>query len=280
MEVISENRCFDGTQGIYKHQSSATGTAMRFAVYTPPASDDGPVPVLWYLSGLTCTEENFIHKAGAQRYAAEHGIMLVAPDTSPRGAGIEGEDDDYDFGSGAGFYVDATVDPWSKNYRMYSYISQELPGLIFDSFAADVDRQGICGHSMGGHGALTIALKHPDIYRSVSAFAPICAPSQCPWGQKALTGYLGENRKLWEAYDATALVESGARTKGTILIDQGSKDDFLERELMPERFVDACERGGQKVRLRMHLNYDHSYYFIATFIGDHIRFHAEAFKRL
>ena len=276
MEIISENRCFDGIQGVYRHRSGETGTDMRFAVYAPPQARETAVPVLWYLSGLTCTEENFTVKAGAQRYAAEHGLMLVAPDTSPRGAGIEGEDDDYDFGTGAGFYVDATEAPWSHNYRMYSYVTRELPELLFANFAADSGRQGITGHSMGGHGALTIGLRHPDTYRSISAFAPICAPSRCPWGEKALAGYLGDDRSAWAAHDATALVEAGARNAGTILIDQGAADEFLERELNPDRFVDACERHGQKVRFRLQAGYDHSYYFIASFIGDHIAFHAAA----
>lgn len=279
MKTVSENRCFGGVQGVYRHASTETGTDMRFAVYVPPQAESGKVPVLWYLSGLTCTEENFTVKAGAQRYAAEHGLILVAPDTSPRGAGIEGEDDSYDFGSGAGFYVDATEEPWSRNYRMYSYVTAELPELLFAQFPADRERQGITGHSMGGHGALTIALRHPHVYRSVSAFAPICAPSQCPWGQKAFSGYLGPDRAAWSAHDATALVESGARTAGTILIDQGGADQFLERELNPELFVDACERHGQHVRFRMQPHYDHSYYFIATFIGEHIAFHAEALGR-
>lgn len=275
IETVSENHCFGGVQGIYRHASRETGTDMRFSVYRPPQAERGPVPVLWYLSGLTCTEENFTVKAGAQRYAAEHGIMLVAPDTSPRGAGIEGEDDSYDFGSGAGFYVDATVAPWSRHYRMYSYVTGELPELLFGGFAADPERQGITGHSMGGHGALTIALKLPHTYRSVSAFAPICAPSECPWGQKALGGYLGPDRTAWAGHDATALVESGARTRDTILIDQGAADEFLERELNPDLFADACERRGQHLTYRIHPHYDHSYYFIASFIGEHIAFHAQ-----
>ncbi len=276
METVGENRCFGGTQGVYRHASGETGTDMQFAVYLPPQARDASVPVLWYLSGLTCTEENFTAKAGAQRYAAEHGLALVAPDTSPRGAGIEGEDDDYDFGSGAGFYVDATESPWSANYRMYSYVTRELPALVGANFAVDMDRQGITGHSMGGHGALTIGLRNPDTYRSVSAFAPICAPSQCPWGEKALGGYLGEDRSAWAGHDATALVEAGARANGTLLIDQGDADQFLERELNPKLFAAACERAGQPLELRMQRGYDHSYYFIASFIGEHVAFHAEA----
>jgi S-formylglutathione hydrolase len=249
---------------------------MRFSVYQPPQAAAGPVPVVWYLSGLTCTEENFTVKGGAQRYAAEHGIMVIAPDTSPRGAGIAGEDDSYDFGTGAGFYVDATVSPWNQNYRMYSYVTQELPGIVFDSFNAKRDAQGIFGHSMGGHGALTIGLKHPQTYRSVSAFAPICAPSQCDWGRKALTGYLGAQRSAWQDYDATALIISGLRFASDVLIDQGSSDEFLEKQLCPDLFLDACKHADQAVELRYQDGYDHSYYFIASFMGDHLAFHARA----
>ncbi len=277
METVSENRCFDGVQGIYRHQSRVTGTEMRFSVYRPPQADSGSVPVLWYLSGLTCTEENFTVKAGAQRYAAEHGIMLVAPDTSPRGAGIEGEDESYDFGTGAGFYVDAGLEPWSRHYRMYSYVVEELPAVLFDRFPGDRGRQGITGHSMGGHGALTIGLRNPGVFRSISAFAPICAPSQCPWGRKALSGYLGDDETQWRRWDATALVEDGHRSNGTLLIDQGGADEFLERELNPDLLVTACKAAGQHVTLRVHPHYDHSYYFIASFIGDHMAFHARAF---
>jgi len=274
VEIISEQQCFGGVQGVYSHASTETKTAMQFSVFRPASSDAKPLPVLWYLSGLTCTEENFTVKAGAQRYAAEHGLMLVAPDTSPRGADIDGEDDSYDFGSGAGFYVDATVSPWSKNYRMYSYVTAELPKLIFSSFAADPDRQGITGHSMGGHGALTIGLKNPDTYRSISAFSPICAPMQCPWGEKALTGYIGANRESWDEYDAVSLISQGARS-GHILVDQGDADDFLTEQLKPELLDEACKKSGQELTLRMQPGYDHSYYFISTFIGDHIAFHAE-----
>ena len=272
METISEQHCFGGVQGVYRHKSSQTGTPMQFSVYAPPQSKQGKVPVLWYLSGLTCTEENFTVKAGAQRYAAEHGIMLIAPDTSPRGAGIEGEDDSYDFGSGAGFYVDATRSPWDKNYRMYSYVTEELPELIFAHFQGDQDKQGITGHSMGGHGALTIGLKNPQVYKSISAFSPIVAPLQCPWGQKALGGYLGEDQSTWRQYDACALVEDGHRS-GEILIDQGLSDDFLAGQLMPEKFEKVCGDANQKVNIRMQPGYDHSYYFIASYIGDHIAFH-------
>lgn len=271
METVSEQRCFGGVQGIYRHESAETGTPMQFSVYMPDASDR--VPVLWYLSGLTCTEENFTVKAGAQRYAAQHNIALIAPDTSPRGEGIEGEDESYDFGSGAGFYVDATQSPWDVSYRMYSYISRELPALVADGFAVDMTQQGITGHSMGGHGALVLGLRNPDVYASISAFSPICAPSQCPWGEKALGGYLGDDRGTWREYDAVALLEDGCRS-GEILVDQGDADDFLQEQLQPQLLIAAAQQAGQPLRLRMQSGYDHSYYFIATFIGDHIAFHA------
>lgn len=273
-QQVSENRCFDGVQGVYEHQSTATGTSMRFAVYQPPQVRQGPVPVLWFLSGLTCTEENFTVKAGAQHYAAEHGLMLVAPDTSPRGAGVAGEDDDYDFGAGAGFYVDATQAPWNRNYHMYSYMINELPQLIGAHFPANMAAQGITGHSMGGHGALTLALRNPGLYRSVSAFAPIVAPSQVPWGQKALSGYLGDDKAHWRQYDAVALIENGAGCD-EILVDQGTADAFLAQQLKPELLRDVCERKGQKLQLNLREGYDHSYFFIASFIGAHIQWHAE-----
>ncbi|MGI9316657.1 MAG: S-formylglutathione hydrolase [bacterium] len=278
MEKLSEQRCFGGVQGVYRHQSDQTNTPMQFAVFSPPQAELGEVPVLWYLSGLTCTEENFTIKAGAQRYAAERGIMLIAPDTSPRGAGIPGEDEDYDFGSGAGFYLDATVEPWSAHYRMYSYITAELPELVFENFSGDRTRQGICGHSMGGHGALTIGLKHPEIYSSISAFSPICAPIPCPWGQKALTGYLGESQSQWQHYDTCALIAAGGRS-GEILVDQGQADDFIDSQLMPQKLQQVCEESNQPLTLRRQPGYDHSYYFIASFIGEHIAFHAERLKR-
>ena len=278
MERLAEQRCFGGLQGIYRHQSEQTGTPMQFAVYSPEQAEHGTVPVLWYLSGLTCTEENFTIKAGAQRYAAEHGIMLIAPDTSPRGAAIPGEDEDYDFGSGAGFYLDAAVEPWCKHYRMYSYVTEELPELIFNHFNGDHTRQGITGHSMGGHGALTIGLKHPEIYRSISAFSPICAPSECAWGQKALRGYLGDDQNQWRQYDACALIMDGKRS-GEILIDQGDADEFLDSQLLPENLQKACHQSDQPLRLRIQPGYDHSYYFIASFIGDHIAFHTERLRQ-
>jgi len=275
METLSEQRCFDGMQGFYRHASSETGTPMRFAVFQPPkALEKQPVPVLTYLAGLTCTEETAVIKAGAQRLAAELNLMLVMPDTSPRGADIPGEDDDWDFGSAAGFYLDATAEPWSKAYRMYSYATLELPALLKEQFPADLSRQGIFGHSMGGHGALTIALKNPQTFRSVSAFAPICAPTQCPGGEKAFSNYLGPDRSGWAAYDATELISSGARFGTEILVDQGDADQFLERELHPHLLKAACEKAGQALTLRMQPGYDHSYYFIQTFMADHLNHHA------
>jgi S-formylglutathione hydrolase len=275
LETLSETRCFDGVQGVYSHASTWTGTPMRFAVYRPPQAEAGPVPVLWWLSGLTCTEENFTVKAGAQRYAAEHGVMLVAPDTSPRGLDLPGEHDAYDFGSGAGFYVDATEQPWARHYRMYSYLVDELPDLVGRHFPMDPTRQGVLGHSMGGHGALVLALRNPDRFRSVSAFAPITTPSRVPWGEKAFTGYLGADRTAWAAYDATRLVAESS-WRHPILIDQGEADSFLGSQLTPDAFVAAAEAAGVPVTLRMRPGYDHSYYFIASFIGDHIAHHAAA----
>ena len=273
VETVSEQCCFGGVQGVYRHQSVETGTPMQFAVFQPAKSSSEHLAVLWYLSGLTCTEENFTVKSGFQRFAAEHGVVLIAPDTSPRGAGIAGEDDDYDFGTGAGFYVDATNPPWHKNYRMCSYITRELPEVYFGNFPGDRNRQGITGHSMGGHGALTIGLRNPDIYKSISAFSPICAPAQCAWGQKAFRGYLGEDSSCWSQYDATSLIEQGM-SSGEILIDQGQADDFLQDQLKPELLQAACDKSGQKLNFRIHPGYDHSYFFISTFIGDHIEFHA------
>ena len=275
LETISEQRCFGGVQGFYQHQSAKTATAMRFAVYVPPAAGSGPVPVLYYLAGLTCTEETATIKAGAQAHASRHGLMLVMPDTSPRAAGIEGEEDDWDFGTGAGFYVDATRDPWSRNYNMYSYVTDELSAIVDAHFPASPEACGIFGHSMGGHGALIIALKNPGRYRSVSAFAPICAPAQCPWGDKAFRGYLGEDTDAWRDYDATSLV-ADATFEGMILIDQGSEDQFLIEQLHPEKFSNACAKAGQRLELRMQQGYDHSYYFIASFVGEHIAHHARA----
>ncbi|NJO42153.1 MAG: S-formylglutathione hydrolase [Cyanobacteria bacterium CRU_2_1] len=265
--------CFDGTVSFYKHQSTACNSEMKFAVYQPPQAKSELLPVLYFLSGLTCTEENFMIKAGAQQFAANYSVILVVPDTSPRNTGIPGEEDDWDFGTGAGFYVDAIEEPWRSHYQMYSYVTQELPTLIAEHFPINPDRQGIFGHSMGGHGALICALKNPDRYRSVSAFAPIAAPMRCPWGQKAFTNYLGQNQESWKAYDASELVQT-TPFNGTILIDQGMADSFLENQLMPDVFEQACVNVGQALTLRRRDGYDHSYYFIATFVEDHIRHHA------
>jgi len=275
LKLINQYVCFDGTVGFYNHQSSACNSEMKFSVYQPPQAKTESVPVLYFLSGLTCTEENFITKAGAQQFAAKYGVMLVAPDTSPRNTGIFGEDDDWDFGTGAGFYVDATQEPWSQHYCMYSYITEELPALIAEHFPVKSDRQGIFGHSMGGHGALVCALRNRDRYRSVSAFAPIVAPMRCAWGQKAFSNYLGANQEQWRAYDASELILI-ADWQHPILIDQGTADNFLENQLKPQLFQQACAQAGQPLTLRMQAGYDHSYYFIATFIEDHIRHHAEA----
>lgn len=272
--TVSRNKCFGGVQGVYSHESRETGSAMRFGVFLPPQAEARKVPALYWLSGLTCTEENFIVKAGAQRVAAELGLALVVPDTSPRGLNIPGEAASYDFGVGAGFYVDATRAPWSGGYRMYSYVSRELPRLAESEFPLDAARVGIFGHSMGGHGALTIALKNPDRYKSVSAFAPISSPMRCPWGEKALTGYLGPDRALWKEYDATALIESRGWNGPALLVDQGANDQFLETQLKPELLEEACRRAGVRLDLRLRAGYDHSYFFIASFIEDHLRFHA------
>ena len=273
METLSEQRCQGGMQGFYRHDSSETGTPMRFAVYLPPAARHGSVPVLWFLAGLTCTEETAAIKAGAQVHASRLGLALVMPDTSPRGAAIEGEDDDWDFGTGAGFYLNATQAPWSAHYRMDAWVTGELRALVAARFPVMDDATGVFGHSMGGHGALTIALKNPDAYRTVSAFAPICAPSQCPWGEKAFGGYLGDDRAAWAAHDAAALVRCGARC-GPILVDQGEDDQFLEAQLHPHLLEAACRETGQRLELRRHPGYDHSYYFIQTFIADHLEHHA------
>ena len=276
LETISQARCFGGTQFIYRHASEQTGTPMRFAAFVPPQAASGPAPVFWFLSGLTCTEENFTTKAGAQRVAAELGLILIAPDTSPRGEGVPGDPaGSYDFGLGAGFYVDATQPPYAANYRMRSYIEKELPALIAANLPADMARQGISGHSMGGHGAITIALRNPGRFRSVSAFAPISAPIQCPWGQKALGGYLGPDPAPWRDYDATALIDDGHRLPG-LLVDQGMADNFLATQLKPELLEAACARADIPLTLRRQKGYDHSYYFIASFIEDHLRYHAAA----
>ena len=273
-ETVSEAKSFGGTQLALRHPSRETGTDMVLGVYLPPQAEAGkPLPVLWFLSGLTCTHANVTEKGGLQRVCAELGIIFVAPDTSPRGPEVPDEPD-YDFGQGAGFYLDATEAPFSSYYRMYSYLTDELPELIAQAFPADMARQGITGHSMGGHGALTIALKNPGRYRSVSAFAPIVAPSQVPWGEKALSRYLGEDRTAWRRYDSVALIEDGGRLP-ELLVDQGGADTFLERELKPELLEAACAAAGLPLTLRRQEGYDHSYYFIASFMEDHLRWHAE-----
>ncbi len=272
MEQKSAVKSFGGTQGVYAHASKTLSCDMNFAVYVPEGQ--GPFPVLYWLSGLTCTEENFITKAGAQRVAAELGLVIVAPDTSPRGEGVPDDPEGaYDFGLGAGFYLNATQEPWSKHYKMYDYVTKELPALIEKEFPVDASRAGIFGHSMGGHGAMTIHFKNPDRFKTCSAFSPIVAPSQVPWGKKALPAYLGSDESAWAEYDATALVAekpSGA----DILIDQGTADNFLAEQLKPEIFAEAATKAGQKFTLRMQEGYDHSYYFIASFIEDHLRWHA------
>ena len=275
LETRNQHACFGGIQGFYQHLSSIIGLPMRFSVYQPPQVKDHAVPVLFFLAGLTCTEETFMIKAGAQRYAAEYGLMLVSMDTSPRQTGIAEETDHWDFGAGAGFYLDATTEPWCKFYRMESYVTQELRGLIIKHFPADENRMGIFGHSMGGHGALTLALRYPELYRSISAFAPICAPMRCPWGQKAFRNYLGENQQNWQLYDATELIKDGRRVPD-LLVDQGLNDQFLTEQLHPHHLENACAAVGQKLTLRYHQDYDHSYYFISTFIGEHLKYHRDA----
>ncbi len=274
LTLRSQSRCFNGTISYYTHDSDVCQAKMNFALYLPPQAQTQSVPILYYLSGLTCTEENFTIKAGAQRFAAQFGIMLVIPDTSPRNTGIIGEDDAIDLGSGAGFYVDATQEPWKDHYQMYTYITRELPQLIWTHFPGRADKQGIFGHSMGGHGALICGLTNSDKYLSLSAFAPIAAPIGTALGDKAFTAYLGENRSAWKAYDATELVRRHS-FPGTILIDQGTADEFYQKGLLlPEKFVTACHESGQAVNLRLHPGYDHGYFMIATFIEDHLRHHA------
>ena len=275
IKAVAQNLCFGGVQSVYTHQSRETGCTMRFGVYLPPQAKSERVPILYWLSGLTCTEENFIVKAGAQRTAATLGLAIVVPDTSPRGLAIPGEGDSYDFGLGAGFYVDASEAPWSRGYRMYSYITKELPADVAAALPVDAARAAISGHSMGGHGALTIALKNPHDYKSVSAFAPIASSIRCPWGEKALTGYLGSDRTRWREYDATALIEDRRWTGPPILVDQGTDDPFLESQLKPELLRAACRDFGVPLELRLQDGYDLSYFFIATFIEDHLRFHAQ-----
>jgi S-formylglutathione hydrolase len=275
MKQIEQHACFGGSQEVWQHASSTLGCDMDFAVYLPPQAKQGPCPVLYWLSGLTCNEQNFITKAGAQNFAAQHGIIVVAPDTSPRGEGVA-NDEAYDLGQGAGFYLNATREPWAAHYRMYDYIVQELPALVDAHFPTTTAR-GISGHSMGGHGALVIALRNPGRYRSVSAFSPIVAPSQVPWGEKAFSAYLGDDRDAWLQWDATALIaKAGERLP--LLVDQGDADNFLEAQLKPQLLRDACEAAGHPLTLRLQPGYDHSYYFIASFIGEHIAHHAKAMK--
>jgi len=273
LATISRHACFGGVLGYYQHPSQANNCDMRFAVYAPPQVASGPVPVLYYLAGLTCTEETFVTKGGALEHAARHGIMLVAPDTSPRIA-LPGDRESWDFGIAAGFYLNATQEPWASHYRMYSYVVDELPEIIAANFNADIDRSGIMGHSMGGHGALTIALKNPQRYKSLSAFAPIAAPIQSPWGVKAFSGYLGAYRAAWSQYDATELVKAGHRFPGGILIDQGTADKFLADQLKPDLLVSACKAAGQECYLQMREGYDHGYFFIQSFMSQHLTWHS------
>jgi len=277
IETLSETNCFGGSMGFYRHTSHTNNCDMRFSVFVPPQAANGKVPVLTFLSGLTCTEENFMVKSGAQRYAAELGIMLVSPDTSPRGAGVPDDPEgNYDFGLGAGFYLNATEEPWSQHYHMYDYLMQELQPAVFYNFPGDPKRHGLTGHSMGGHGALTIGLKHPDVFKSLSAFAPICTTLHSPWGQKALGYYLGDDTSKWHDYDSCEVARnvSDASVFGKILVDQGLGDDFLREQLKPELLEAACAESGVPLEVRRHAGYDHSYYFISTFIEDHLKHHA------
>ena len=273
LESVSSNRSHGGTQGVYSHQSSETGTKMSFSVFVPDHAPEEKLPVLWYLSGLTCTHANVTEKGEYRAACAKHAVIFVAPDTSPRGEGVP-DDGAYDFGQGAGFYVDATEEPWAANFRMRSYIERELPELVAAEFPADMARQGITGHSMGGHGALTISLRNPGRFRSTSAFAPICHPLECPWGEKALTGYLGPDKAKWREYDAVALIEDGARLPD-LLVDQGSADNFLDEQLKPNLLDHVCRNADMRAQIRMQDGYDHSYYFISTFMAEHVAWHAE-----
>jgi S-formylglutathione hydrolase len=273
LETVSEWHSHGGTQGVYRHASASTGTDMLFSVFVPAHEDGQHLPVLWYLSGLTCTHANVTEKGEYRAACAKHGIIFIAPDTSPRGEGVP-DDDAYDLGQGAGFYVDATEAPWSTHFRMRSYIETDLPAVIAENFPADMTRQGITGHSMGGHGALTIALRNPGRFKSVSAFAPIVAPLHCPWGEKALTTYLGPDKAKWREYDACALIEDGARVP-ELLVDQGAADNFLTDQLKPHLLSRACDDAGIDLTLRIEAGYDHSYYFISSFMADHVRWHAE-----
>jgi S-formylglutathione hydrolase len=276
IERVSESRCFEGRQIVYKHASAACACTMRFAVYLPPAAERGPVPALYWLSGLTCTEENFSVKAGAQRYAAELGIALIIPDTSPRGVDIPGEDAQMDVGTGAGFYVNATEAPWAAHYRMYDYIRDELPAAVNANLPVDAARKSISGHSMGGHGAIILGIRNPQQFRSVSAFAPIASASQSAWGQQALTAYLGADRRRWSEYDAAAVIRARP-SRHELLVDQGMADPYLE-QLLPNELKEACRASGQRLTYREHAGYDHGYYFVSTFIAEHLRFHAAALR--
>eukprot|EP01114_Cavostelium_apophysatum_P007682 TRINITY_DN1982_c0_g1_i1.p1 TRINITY_DN1982_c0_g1~~TRINITY_DN1982_c0_g1_i1.p1 ORF type:complete len:281 (-),score=32.21 TRINITY_DN1982_c0_g1_i1:24-866(-) len=274
LELASESKCFEGMLRRYSHFSESTKCKMNFSVFLPPnVSDSKKAPVIWFLSGLTCTDENFVQKSGALKYASERGVALISPDTSPRGCGIPGETDSWDFGVGAGFYLNATEPAWSVNYNMFTYVTEELPKLIFDNLPLDQSRQGICGHSMGGHGSLVCAFKNPGKYKSASAFAPISNPMECPWGKKAFSGYLGTDQEKWKQWDATQLVASYTGPELHLLVDQGTADKFLKEQLLPQNLKDACEKAGIPLNLRMQEGYDHSYYFISTFIADHIAHH-------
>lgn len=275
LKLVSRNKVYEGWLERYRHPSSSCYCDMHFSIYCPPQAKNNRLPVLYWLSGLTCTDVNFFQKAGAQRYAAEAGVILVSCDTSPRGVHLPGDDDSWDFGTGAGFYLNATQTPWSNHYHLYDYVLEELPKLVESNFPVDPQRKSIFGHSMGGHGALVLALRNPDVYRSVSAFAPIVAPMQCPWGQKAFSHYLGEDKSLWQEYDASYLVGK-TRKKLSILLDQGDADEFLKEQLKPQILQDACDESNYPLTLRMQAGYDHSYYFISTFIGDHIDYHMKA----
>jgi S-formylglutathione hydrolase len=277
LETISEHGCFGGKMAFYRHHSSVNSCDMQFSVFVPPQAESQKAPVLWFLSGLTCTEETFMIKSGAQKFAAELGLILISPDTSPRGDDVPDDPDGaYDFGIAAGFYLNATQDPWAANFQMYDYVTRELPEIVFSEFPANANLQGIFGHSMGGHGALTLGLKNPDTYKSISAFAPICSPMNCPWGQKALGNYLGGDQSNWPEYDATELVKrlGDSRPQSKILIDQGMDDQFLEQELHPHLFEAACAEKSLDLELRRHEGYDHGYYFISTFMEDHLTHHA------
>jgi S-formylglutathione hydrolase len=275
LELLSEARCFGGWQRSYRHLSVSCASPMRFAVYLPPAAEHRPVPAVYWLSGLTCTEDNFSTKAGAQRYAAELDLALIIPDTSPRGLGLPGEDDDWDFGTGAGFYVTATEAPWAGHYDMHRYVAGELPALVEAELPVVPGLRAISGHSMGGHGALTLGLRYPERYRSVSAFAPICAPMRCPWGRKAFSRYLGEDHTRWREYDASWLAEHRP-SRHRLLVDQGTADPWLAEQLLPEQLEQACAASGQPLELRRREGYEHGYYFVASFIGEHLRFHHSA----